>query len=305
MPIVHGKSGQSGRSPKAGDEHPSILALCAVGQSGEKPKDIIRRKCREIVATAKSLGWTGPPFDPWLLASLNGIHVEETAEPFDGDGRIFPRRGRVVIQYRKGQTPERQRFTICHEIAHTCFPDAFERIRSYGRNDDDLGHRRFEKLCDIGAAELLFPREEFSRDLDQRTLSLSLAEELRQRYRASIDATLIRCVNLTAHHCVAAFLSDKPFADFRPVSGRHRVMYCFPSEHFRGFIPSGTLLPAETIVRYARVCPPEGAFPPRETWWIHKRPISFYVEAMQLPLIPEKPDYPTVIALLHSRKPAP
>jgi len=69
----------------------------------ETAEEVIRRKCRDLVARGKSRGWVGPPYDPRYLASILGIKVEETNEDFPGDGRIFPRHGRVVIQYRAGQ----------------------------------------------------------------------------------------------------------------------------------------------------------------------------------------------------------
>lgn len=293
----------SGKRLSQREDHPSVLALLREAQGNERPRDIIRRKCREMVTLAKSHGWSGPPFDPAILAGLNGIKVEETDEPFDGDGRIFPRRGQVVIQYRKGQMLERQRFTICHELAHTCFPDAFERVRCSGRTDSDAAYRSFERLCDIGAAELLLPREEFTADLNQRVLSLPHADELRQRYLASIDATVIRCVSLTDHRCTAAFLTDSAFDEFTPIPGRPRVKYCFPSSSFTGFIPSGTLLPANSAVLKAADKPLACSPPPKETWWISGKPYTFYVEAMGLPAIPENREYPKVLALLHSRLP--
>jgi Zn-dependent peptidase ImmA (M78 family) len=63
---------------------------------------------------------------------------------------------------------ERQRFTIYHELAHTYFPGAFEFVRHQESFPADQAHRKFENLCDIGAAELLLPYDEFLADIKTR-----------------------------------------------------------------------------------------------------------------------------------------
>lgn len=283
--------------------HPSIRALLAEAQNGESAEGVIRRKCREIVAKAKAAGWSGPGFDPWQLASFLGLKIEETDEDFPGDGRLFPRRKDVVIQYRAGQLPERQRFTICHEIAHTCFPDAYEYVRYFdSRSAEEKAFLEFENLCNIGAAELLFPLEEFRRDLNKEALRLAHCSSLAHSYGASIDATLRRVLDLTEHSCAATFLTDEPFGDFAALTGRMRIKYYWKSTAFRGHFPKGTLLPKVTK---ATMTPPAHAGDLRttkETWWITERPRSLYVEALSLPKVENK-DYAKVVALVHSKLP--
>jgi len=288
---------------KVAYKHPSVHALLTEAQPGEKAGDVIRRKCRAIVARAKAAGWTGPEFNPWHLASFLGFEVEETSEDFPGDGRLFPRRKTVVIQYRTGQLVERQRFTICHEIAHSCFPDAYEYVRHF--NDYSAEQKaffEFENLCNLGAAELLFPLEEFERDLGSAPTRIMHCAALATRYGASIDATVRRVLDLTPHSCAAVFLTDEAMNGHNALPGRMRVRNYVKSTSFRGHFPQGTLLPKGTRLTNAPPAPAADLRAAKETWWINERPRSLYVEALALPKIPNK-DYPKVVALVHSRLP--
>jgi hypothetical protein len=256
-----------------------------------------------MVERAKSFGWSGPPFEPRILASLSDIRVEETTDDFGSEGRIFPRCGKIVIQLRAGAMVERQRFTICHELAHTCFPDAFEFVRHQDSSPADEAHRKFENLCDIGAAELLLPHDEFLADLQQAHPGLAHSTFLSGRYLASIDATVRRVLDLTEHPCAAVFLTDENFKEFGAVVGRMRVKYLWKSNAFKGFVPPGTLLPKGSCTCSAPPTARDGFPKTRETWWVNGRPYSWYIESLRLPAVPANKEYPKVVALLHSRRP--
>jgi hypothetical protein len=53
-----------------------------------------------------------------------------------------------------------------------------------------------EALCDIGAAELLFPRAPFCDDLAGNAITFDLVEQIADRYDASLEATARRVVSL-------------------------------------------------------------------------------------------------------------
>lgn len=287
------------------NEHASIVALMQEALAGEGPEEVIRRKCRDYVAYAKSKGWSGPRFDPAMLASVLGIHVEEMPPPWSGDGRIFSRAGQTVVEYRPDQPADRQRFTICHEIAHTCFPDHFRFVQHHNADaeNDTAAYRRFEKLCNVGAGELLMPHAEFQADLDGRSVCFREACNLGSRYGASVDATIKRLLDFTEHPCAVAFLTDIHFEGFAPVPGRLRVRWFWKAKSFRGYLPAGTLTPKGSILPGAR--PQEEGFgdATKETWWQNNQPRSWYVEGLRLPLIPDNAVYPCVMALLHARRP--
>jgi len=278
------------------NEHPSIVALMKESQQGEDAEAVVRRKCRAMVVRAKGYGWSGPPFDPEILASLNGIKVEETLESFDGEGRIFPRREEVIIQVRPGRSTERRRFTICHELAHTVFPDVFKFIRSHGAHGiTSTEVKRFEALCDIGAGELLMPFEEFSANLAVRKFCLSCVFQLKDRFHASVEATLRRCMDLTTATAAAVFLS----AVVPPSDGSLKVRWIWKSKSFRVFVRPGTASPNTTCAHSATE-QPSTVFPTqRETWRVDGQSYSWLAEAIKLPAIDGASDYPCAVVLLY------
>jgi hypothetical protein len=210
----------------------------------------------------------------------------------------------VVIQYRSGSSEERQRFTICHELAHTCFSDAFEFVRNQDDGTaDDPAHKKFENLCDVGAAELLMPHEEFSRDLGGGDMGLTYMDRLRSRYVASIEATLKRMLDFTEHPCAAVFLTDETFKNFPAIRGQMRVQWMWKSKSFKGYLPQGTLAPKNSDILQNALETAQPFAKTRETWWISSKPRSWYVEAVRLPVIPGLLAYAKVAVLLHARLP--
>lgn len=286
------------------EEHESLKALRGDALPGEKLEATMRRKCREMVAHAKSLGWSGPPYCPIELASIYGIKVEETDEDIGGEGCIFPRRDGVVIRFKSGRPAERQRFTISHELAHTRFSNSYEFVRYHNAEEiEDAAHKKFENLCDMGAGELLLPQDDFLPDLESGKMSLLHMEALRTRYNCSIEVVLKRMLDYTKHSCAAAFMTDQPFKDFAAVQGQMRVQWMWKSDSFQSYLKQGALAPKFSNA-LARAIDTARPFPSsRETWWINGNPRSWYVEAVRLPLVPDAPTYAKIAALLHSRKP--
>lgn len=280
-------------------EHPSVTALMREAKAGETQEDVVRRKCRGFVAKAKAMQWSGPPFDPVALASALGILVEDCAEITEGEGRIFPRGQHVVIQVKPGSNQERRRFTICHEIAHTCFPDAFEYVRNRSVDLSLDAHKRFENLCDLGAAELLMPVENFTEDMPPSPPLVQDILRLSQLYFASMEATVRRVVDLSPHPCAAVFLTDRGFRGVEPTLGHMRIKFYWPSKTFRDFPKPGTLSPLDSVVNSK----PTGGTPydrlSQECWVIGDKVHLWHVNAIGLPDVKDRPDYPRILALIH------
>ncbi len=70
---------------------------------------------------------------------------------------------------------------------------------------------RVEQLCDLAAAEMLFPRRFFTEDLPPAA-QISDVDELARRYRASVQATTHRVVDLstTPQLMMVFHLAHKP-----------------------------------------------------------------------------------------------
>jgi uncharacterized protein DUF955 len=279
--------------------HPSIDALMEYALQNETPDDVIRRRCRELVAAAKGGGWTGPPFDPEILASLNDIFVERATEDIRADARIFPgNEGRLIIQYSASVSVERQRFSICHEIAHTRFPDCYEEVRHRQQQRKlDWKHQELERLCNLGAAELLIPYDDFVAQTENREPSLELANELRQTFGCSMEATLYRMVDLAKVPCAVVFLSERlkrkeerschPEFNFglpKP-EPKFRVDYPRVSKTFSAYFPQHKSAPDSSVVYSATA----DSFPSSVEDWEISGLAPARVQAVALPVIPDKP----------------
>jgi hypothetical protein len=76
------------------------MELMHLADEREEPEDVIIRLARALVEEAIAAGWSGPPFDPTVLASLRGISVKPADCDIRSDARIFPLpMGKLQIEY--------------------------------------------------------------------------------------------------------------------------------------------------------------------------------------------------------------
>ena len=136
--------------------HPSVIKLVDGHGRRDDPVAIIRERARELVAQAKALGWSGPPFDPRIMASLRGIGLRSDRLPLKQDAFIIPKGDdRLEIVFDPTRPSSRQNFSISHEISHTLFPDGYQMIRyrerdrnRFARDRAARAHARPELLDD-------------------------------------------------------------------------------------------------------------------------------------------------------------
>jgi len=152
-------------------------------------------------------------------------------------------------------------FSVCHEIAHTFFPDAYETSRHRRKQQSqDAEYLQLEWLCDMGAAELLMPHVSFAVDLAPRGTSLQAVRELRDLYATSSEAVLIRVSQLSKEPCAVVFLSEKfKPAELKasqtaeldlglpPVAPKLRVDYVRAASGFSVFIPQDKSVPRDSV----------------------------------------------------------
>ena len=89
-----------------------------------------------------------------------------------------------VIEYNPNRPKARIRFSICHELAHTLFPDCTREVRNrlYHAETTPVSYE-LEMLCNLAAAEFLLPIGSIKEDLSNFRLSIETALQLRGRYR--------------------------------------------------------------------------------------------------------------------------
>ena len=290
--------------------HRSVLALVRSTGGGD-PEEIVRTKAKEKVAWAKSLGWVGPPYDPFLLASLCGIKHRPNPGLLSAEAQLTPQPGRqLLLEFNPERADVRRNFSICHEIAHTFFDDCYEVVSQRKSNPTTYGPQsEVEQLCQIGAAELLMPEEDFLQDLQRLDFSMCSVPCLSGRYVASREAVLRRMVQLGGRPAALVFLSrrlapsqrrDKQQRTFIPdldePAPKMRILYVVPSADFPVFLPPHKSVPDTSCV-YATSDIDEIAVQD-ETWNIDGFR-EWCVEAMTLPVpIDADDDTPTVAALV-------
>jgi len=242
--------------------HKSVLELIKQYSLKEDPENIIRKRAINLVNEGLQYGWSGPPFDPKILASLKGIKVEKGPPTFKEEAMIFPRGDQqLIILYNPFSPPTRINFSICHELTHTLFPNYYEtiKLRSKKRQKFDP-NKEIEYLCDIGASEILMPAEFFKKDLKKYGLSLYSVEPLRQIYLASYEAVIRRMIDLADINCAAVFFEFKlkpkeinsakqiTFDFFESPKPKMRVSYAITSKNFPFFIPKDKSAPDNSCI---------------------------------------------------------
>jgi Zn-dependent peptidase ImmA (M78 family) len=230
--------------------HKSVVALMRT-ERAKDPTEVIRRKARELVQRARRKGWSGPPFDPLVLASLLGIRCRPSTALFSAEAQLSPQPGRqLLLEFNPDRPDGRRNYSVCHEIVHTFFDDCYELVHQRKtrpfRFDPD---KEVELLCQIGASELLMPMQEFGMDLAQTDFSLNAVPPLVSRYGASREAVIRRMVHMGGCACAAAFFSHRLsprekvaakqrrlIADLGPTP-KMRIIYSVPSQDFPIYLP--------------------------------------------------------------------
>jgi Zn-dependent peptidase ImmA (M78 family) len=131
-------------------------------------------------------GTTRPPTDLDQIAPKLGITGFEAAE-IAGSGELRRDGDRLRVFYSIDLSADRRRFTIAHEMGHAL-------LESTGPKRPQKG-KEVERLCDMFAAELLMPRQEFL-DRAHGEASTERILELARHFRTSLTTTGIRYAEL-------------------------------------------------------------------------------------------------------------
>lgn len=191
---------------------PDIISLAR--ESGEliDPRFTIATKARALLQRLNE--FAGIPADPIgrlkVLASLKGIKIQpmdiDHQRNYKRDAAVFPTTSGWRILYNPNRPNSRIAFTLAHEIVHTLFPHSASgaRFRSI-TSPDSREANELERLCDLGAAELVMPVGEFQRYVGGN-FSLSSVEALAARFGTSFEATVFRLATAHPGRAVAGLL---------------------------------------------------------------------------------------------------
>lgn len=260
---------------------------------GRDPVEAIEEAAETLVLDAAENGWAGPPFDPFDLARILGIPVVAKQEL--PDARTVPagRAGKVVIEYNPTRPPQRLRFSLAHEIAHTLFPDVSKAAR-YRANpaSGPADAWQLELLCNIAAGEILMPTDSLP-DLREGPLEIERLMDLRRQFGVSTEALLRRVTKLTTG-AVAVFAASR--VDPKRADSSFRVDYTVNSRAWAPTVRRGQKLPNDSVLAE---CTAVGfTARRRETWSDALRDVD--VQAVGAPPFPEH-RFPRVLGMLHPR----
>lgn len=202
------------------------------------PADV-KQKARGFVAKVDVSGIQSD-LTPYLVAANAKVKKDELGEGESGYTITKPN-GKHVITVNSLETEERQRFTICHEIAHIVLnlESSHEEVPSWSyakRHPNEIA-------CDTFAAELLMPYQQWLSLVPNEEPSLELIQHMADLFGTSFPAAASRF----------ACLSDMPCAFVTMERGA--VRYAARSTSLRqagAWIPPKSLMPVGSVAHRLR-----------------------------------------------------
>ena len=256
------------------------------------PIEVIRTKARKLILEAMDAGCLTLPIDPFKIAESQGITVVPRPDIKDAQTIRGPQ-GRPLIQYNPARPSARIRFSICHELGHTLFPDCLEQVRHRGfHTHHSHPDSELEMLCNLAAAELLLPLGIIEADVSGNALTIDLALDLRRKYEASTEAVLLRLIGLSASACGVFAAVAEDVGDLDRV--RYRIEYVKTTQAWEPGLKRGDYLPHTALVSQCTAI----GFTAKgdEVWTSGREPLR--VEAVGVPPYPSEQVLPRVVGLI-------
>jgi hypothetical protein len=162
------------------------------------------RRARELVGKVNPTAIPVPL--EGYLGQVGAVLCPQTDLGPDEPGWSFANEGKHYICVNAHDRPERQRFTVCHELAHIVLglPSDHKALPwwSYAKRSPE------EICCDIFAAELLLPYRLFRPAAEESAVGFDTVEDLAARFLASLTATGSRFAAVVSAPC-AFVLSEQ------------------------------------------------------------------------------------------------
>lgn len=263
----------------------------------ETAREAVRARAASLLRAARERnpGWSPPPFDPRVLARVLGIPIHYQ-RGLGGVDALIVRRGERfhILAHKDVAHPGRLNFTLAHELVHTFFEGAEVQIHLRAR--DRRAYERtpegplLERLCDLGASEMLMPSPHFDEAAGELGFVAATAPRLAERYETSLEATALRLVRWNAPAtCAFGFFEYALRPSARDGSGdgttdaevaRYRVRRVFRSTAFPFLFPEGKSVPRESVIYRASLG--RGTLEERETFALGAQRATLRVSAFPL-----------------------
>lgn len=169
-------------------------------------RDLARRARQEIDAAGLAID----DFDS--IAHKYGIRFAWQEMSLDKDGH-YAKGIRIITLNNHVTHLERRNFSFCHEFMHDridCDEVLCEMVHEFAINmSDGETESLIERLCNIGAAELLIPSENVRQLMLQRGFSTTRISELCEYFGASSIAVAFQMVNCASHDCYLVIAENR------------------------------------------------------------------------------------------------
>lgn len=157
----------------------------------------IRHRARAFVAKV-DVSNIQKDLSPYVMAVNAKVKKDELGEGESGYTITKPN-GKHIITVNSLETEERQRFTICHEIAHIVLDleSSHEEVPSWSyakRHPNEIA-------CDTFAAELLMPYQQWLAVVPKEEPSLELIQHMADSFGTSFPAAASRFASLCNEPC--------------------------------------------------------------------------------------------------------
>lgn len=196
-------------------------------------------KAREFISKIGALAL--PISVDAYAAAVNATVKIDTLESGESGWSFQKPSGAWCVCVNCADRTERQRFTVCHELAHIAL--GLPQEHSHGPSWSYAKRPATEVWCDIFASELLLPHKLFKPQVDAAELGLSAIDELAAIFDASTMATGSRFAAFSSLPC--AFV----------LSEAGKVRYCSRSTSLRdarAWIAPGAALPDGSLSKRIR-----------------------------------------------------
>jgi Zn-dependent peptidase ImmA (M78 family) len=153
----------------------------------------VRQKARAFVAKV-DVSNIREDLSPYVTAANAKVKKDELGEGESGYTVTKPN-GKHIITVNSLETDERQRFTVCHEIAHIVLglESSHEEVPSWSyakRHPNEIA-------CDTFAAELLMPYQQWLSAAPKEEPSLELIQHMADLFGTSFPAAASRFASLS------------------------------------------------------------------------------------------------------------
>lgn len=181
-------------------------------------KSAIKAVCRRILASL-NLSNAPIPLKPICQRFNLRVTYNNVVKKEDSFLKLSPNGFEIEISKQKNW--RRNRFTIAHELTHLIILNA---IGAPVNSVDKKQHDEIERLCDIGASELLINEDELSKSLKEYGLSSEGLKALYDKFMVSYDALFLKL----SEYLNANILIWRNYARNESERKEYRVLRHFP-----------------------------------------------------------------------------